>query len=147
VREITKIILHCTGTDIPGQNAAMVTRWHKLRGWRTIGYHRLILADGSVEDGRPEQEIGAHCQGENLDSIGLCIVGGKTFGPALMASLHRVLEDYARRFPKATLHGHREFNPHKTCPNIPMTEEKELWKKRVTSPASTSAGSQGKTAT
>ena len=36
----------------------------------------LIRLDGTVEHGRPEAEIGAHCQNHNEHSIGICYVGG-----------------------------------------------------------------------
>ena len=40
-----------------------------------VGYHWLIEPDGEVKQARPEDEIGAHDKGENLNSIGICLAG------------------------------------------------------------------------
>ena len=39
-----------------------------------IGYHFLILPDGTVERGRPESMWGAHTRDHN-DTLGICLVG------------------------------------------------------------------------
>ena len=77
MRKINKIILHCTATK-EGQDFTVddVRRWHIGRGFADIGYHYLIYLDGSVHKGRPIVRIGAHCSGQNKDSIGICYVGG-----------------------------------------------------------------------
>ena len=79
MRTINEIIVHCTATA-EGKDYTVedITRWHKARGFKTIGYHYVIYRDGTVHAGRPENEIGAHCQGHNAKSIGVCYVGGLT---------------------------------------------------------------------
>ena len=76
-RKINYIIVHCTATP-EGRwvTNEEITRWHRARGFRTIGYHYVVYLDGTVHAGRPENEVGAHCQGRNADSIGVCYVGG-----------------------------------------------------------------------
>jgi len=32
--------------------------------------------DGTVEQGRPIYQVGAHCSGHNVGSIGICYIGG-----------------------------------------------------------------------
>lgn len=125
MRNIDKIIIHCTATP-EGREVTVeeVTRWHKARGFRTIGYHYLIGLDGRVHKGRPVSEIGSHCIGQNAHSIGVCYVGGLETDPrkpkdtrtaAQRKSLRELVNDLNRRFPKATIHGHREFAA-KACP-------------------------------
>lgn len=47
-----------------------------------IGYHYVILADGTIQPGRPEHCQGAHCPKHN-DWIGICLVGAfSTADPA-----------------------------------------------------------------
>ena len=77
MREIKSIILHCSATP-EGKDftVADITRWHKERGFRTIGYHYVVYRDGTVHKGRPVEQIGAHCEGHNKDSIGVCYIGG-----------------------------------------------------------------------
>lgn len=63
-------------------DAALIDHWHEERGWGSatvsgahhIGYHYVILPDGSVQPGRPEWMLGAHCLGYN-DHLGICLVG------------------------------------------------------------------------
>jgi N-acetylmuramoyl-L-alanine amidase len=130
MRKITKIIVHCTATK-EGQTVTVadVTKWHKTRGFRTIGYHYLIGLNGERWHGRPEIEIGAHCEGHNANSIGVCYVGGldATLKPkdtrtmpqkmALMA----ILKELKQKYPQATIHGHREF-ANKACPCFNVAE-------------------------
>ncbi|WP_121022773.1 N-acetylmuramoyl-L-alanine amidase [Helicobacter vulpis] len=74
-RQIKKIIIHCSATK-EGKNfkAADIDLWHKQRGFNKIGYHYVIGLDGLVERGRGLDEVGAHAQGHNYDSIGICYI-------------------------------------------------------------------------
>ena len=77
MREINRIIVHCSATP-PDMDigADEIRGWHKERGWDDIGYHAVIRRDGTIEPGRPVEISGAHAQGHNADSIGVCLVGG-----------------------------------------------------------------------
>ena len=125
MRKIDKIIIHCTATP-EGRNVSVkeVTQWHKARGFRTIGYHYLIGLDGKVQPGRPVEEVGAHCLGQNSRSIGVCYVGGidsaslkpkDTRTPEQRAALKKLVKELQARFPGSTVHGHCEFAA-KACP-------------------------------
>ena len=125
MRKIDKIIVHCTATP-EGRDVTskQVAEWHRARGFRTIGYHYLVRLDGRIERGRPEEEMGAHCKGQNLHSIGVCYVGGldrdtlsprDTRTPAQRIALRRLISWLQGKYPGATVHGHREFAA-KACP-------------------------------
>jgi N-acetyl-anhydromuramyl-L-alanine amidase AmpD len=81
---VTEIILHCADTRPEwmggrpiAEKVAEIRRWHvEQRGWRDIGYHWVIDRDGAVAPGRPETEIGAHVEGHNRGTIGICLLGG-----------------------------------------------------------------------
>ena len=77
MRKINLIIVHCSATP-EGKDFTVddITRWHKARGFKTIGYHYVIYRDGSIHKGRPVSEEGAHCVGHNKNSIGVCYIGG-----------------------------------------------------------------------
>ena len=79
MRTINEIIVHCTATP-EGKDYTVedITRWHKERGFKTIGYHYVVYRDGSVHEGRTLADVGAHCKGHNAHSIGVCYVGGLT---------------------------------------------------------------------
>ena len=130
MRKIDKIILHCTATPEGREvTVADVTAWHKERGFRTIGYHYLVYLDGTVVCGRREEEIGAHCLGQNAGSIGVCYVGGldsrgrpkDTRTAAQRVALRNLVEGLQRRYPHATLHGHNEFAA-KACPCFKISD-------------------------
>lgn len=124
MREITKIIVHCSATkEGKAFNVADITRWHKDRGFATIGYHYVVLLDGTIQQGRAEMTMGAHCKGHNANSIGICYIGGldangkskDTRTPEQKESLLILLKELKKKYPKATIHGHREF-ANKDCP-------------------------------
>lgn len=57
-------------------SVADIRRWHKARGFVDVGYHYVVYLDGSVHEGRPLAQVGAHCRGHNAHSVGVCYVGG-----------------------------------------------------------------------
>ena len=124
-RQIKSIIVHCTATPEGRHHTVSdVAAWHRQRGFRTIGYHYLVLLDGTVQTGRREREPGAHCLGQNRTSIGVCYVGGlakdcrtpkDTRTPQQKAALRNLITTLRRRYPGATVYGHRDFAA-KACP-------------------------------
>ena len=131
MRDIDKIIVHCTATR-EGAPVSLdtVRRWHLERGWSDIGYHYLILLDGTIERGRPEHIQGAHVKGYNRNSIGVSYVGGvdRELNPKdtrtqdQKDSLHNLLSNLMASYEDATLHGHNEFSP-KACPSFDVSKE------------------------
>lgn len=67
------IILHHADAD--KCSIEDIHSWHLQRGWSGVGYHFLIRKDGSVYRGRPEDAVGAHTTGNNINSIGICFEG------------------------------------------------------------------------
>ena len=123
-RKIDKIIIHCSATK-PNQacTVELIDQWHKARGFDSIGYHYVIYQDGSLHEGRPVSKVGAHCVGQNTNSIGICYVGGldmngnakDTRTDAQKKTLKNVVKQLKQTFPNATVHGHNEF-ANKACP-------------------------------
>ena len=124
MRSIDKIIVHCSATR-EGQHVTVqqIRQWHLQRNFADIGYHYVIYLDGTVHKGRPLEKAGAHCKGYNAHSIGICYVGGldrqgkpkDTRTAAQKAALLTLIRELRQRFPRATVHGHREF-ANKACP-------------------------------
>jgi len=77
MRDINLAVWHCSATR-EGEpfDADDIDRWHKVRGFRKIGYHIVVLLDGEEQYGRDIWEIGAHAKGYNRNSIGICYIGG-----------------------------------------------------------------------
>ena len=125
MRKIEEIIIHCSAT-LAGRDytVADIDHWHKARGFKQIGYHYVIYRDGSVHQGRPVEEMGAHCIGHNANSIGVCYIGGynpdthepmDTRTPEQRKAMRELVESLLRKYPGATLHGHNEYSD-KACP-------------------------------
>ena len=131
MRKITEIIIHCSATQ-EGKHFTVkdIDRWHKENNWNGCGYHYVILLDGTIEQGRPPEQAGAHCQGHNTHSIGICYIGGldaqnrpkDTRTPAQKDSLWSLVQALKKRFPEATIHGHNEFSS-KSCPCFNVRSE------------------------
>ena len=126
MRTITLIIIHCSAVR-PDQTSsvAQIDSWHHERGFHLgVGYHYVIRRDGTIEPGRPEWMVGAHCVNHNAHSIGVCYEGGldirgqpaDTRTPEQKAAMRQLLEDLHRRYPRALIVGHRDLNPLKDCP-------------------------------
>jgi N-acetylmuramoyl-L-alanine amidase len=126
-RRITEIIVHCSATP-EGKDYTVfdIRRWHKQQGWSDIGYHYVVYRNGHIEAGRDVDIIGAHCEGHNAHSIGVCYIGGvardgktpkDTRTLAQKASLISVLTELRQMYPQAKIYGHRDF-AHKDCPSF-----------------------------
>ena len=127
MKQIKYIIIHCTATaEFKDFKAKDVDKWHKQRGWDCIGYHYIIDLDGTIEKGRPETKVGAHCKGFNDCSIGVCYVGGlasdnktpkDTRTNAQKASLLKLIKQLKAKYQNAKVVGHKDMpNVHKACP-------------------------------
>jgi N-acetylmuramoyl-L-alanine amidase len=133
------IFIHCSATpEGRHHNANDIDRWHKAKGWRGIGYHYVILIDGTIEEGRPldtdewleADEVGAQAYGYNRQSIGICYIGGTdkkgkpkdTRTMAQTFSLNTLLLRLVQQFPKAQVKGHNEVDPGKACPSFDVQE-------------------------
>lgn len=142
-RKVDLLIIHCSDTyarmDVGVEE---IRKWHtdpvpKGRGWDDIGYHFVIRRDGTIQTGRDRdkdgdifEEVGSHIAGWNKNSIGICMVGGKgdngnpenNFTGKQFACLETLLRFVKASYPKATVHGHREFNRDKACPSFDVQE-------------------------
>ena len=127
MRAITLLVIHCSAVK-PDQtsSAAQIDTWHRRdRHYKFgIGYHYVVRRDGSIEPGRPEWMVGAHCRNHNAHSLGICYEGGlnargqpaDTRTLAQKLAMVQLLEVLHRRYPKALIVGHHDLNPQKACP-------------------------------
>ena len=130
-RQIDLIVVHCTATKPSADvHVAAVDRWHRQRGFAGIGYHFLITLDGSIEAGRPLEQVGAHCLGHNAHSVGVAYVGGldangrpaDTRTAAQKQALVELLQRLRQFFPQAEIAPHRRFAA-KACPCFDVDKE------------------------
>lgn len=115
MRTITGIVIHCSAS---ANGDSRVTRdvidgWHREKGWRKIGYHYVIEVDGFIKPGRDLEEIGAHVEGSNAHTVGICMVGTDRFAQAQWNSLAAIVRELREKYPEATVMGHRDYSPDK----------------------------------
>ncbi len=135
--QVKKIIIHYSATpDGEDFSARQIRDMHLQRGFKDIGYHYVIRLDGTIEPGRPESQVGAHCLGQNASSIGICYIGGcpkrsnpnwdkigiDTRTPAQKKALIGLIRKLKLKYPDATVHGHNEFAA-KPCPGFNARQE------------------------
>lgn len=125
--ETKKLIIHCS--DTTSGTAAAIRRFHMAkpplgRGWEDIGYHFLIDLDGIIEVGRREDLIGSHCEGQNHDSIGICLIGKDTFQLVQLESLKQIIDSLLNKYGLVAedVSGHycwpTAIAQGKNCPNL-----------------------------
>lgn len=125
-RLINLIVVHCSATRCDrSYSLEDCRRDHLARGFANIGYHFYITRDGMVHAGRPLHQEGAHAQGFNKYSIGICYEGGlssdghpaDTRTDAQRATLEALLTRLHTDYPKARIVGHRDLpGVKKDCP-------------------------------
>jgi hypothetical protein len=131
-----RFAIHHTVSPQTGNVAAMVRgfqRYHMdSNGWCDIGYHFLIGGDGTIYEGRPLEQLGAHVGGHNSGNIGIAFVGcfdgvcPRSYGSrtpseaAVRAAgrlVHRLSRIYGISVSSRNLLGHRQHSGQSTsCP-------------------------------
>ena len=125
------IVLHhaeavkCTAQDVHS--------WHRANGWTGIGYHFFVRKDGTIYRGRPINVVGAHVQGMNSCSVGICAEGDyhtkeKTMPQAQKKSIIELCQYLKKNYyPNAKIVGHREIGD-SNCPGryYPLDEIKNM---------------------
>ena len=112
------IAVHCSATRPTAlMGVRDIHRMHVDRGFACIGYHYVIKRDGTIERGRPEDKMGAHVEGHNRDSLGICMIGGidadgkakNNFTQDQFDALKNLLLSLHAKYPKTVIQGHRDF--------------------------------------
>lgn len=151
MRTLDWIVVHTAGSydykrdRVVHQPVSVITQYHIVHNeWRTIGYHAYIEEDGTIEFGRPDEELGSHVGGFNRQSLGVCVSGHGDFEPFSQAQLSALIRKCASwcrlyRIPYTHVIGHRETDEHggppvsKTCPGrlVDMDIIRELVRARL----------------
>ncbi len=131
------IVIHCSATRCDRDyTVEQLLRDHKIRGFRTVGYHFYIRKDGTLTQHRRLLEVGAHARGYNRCSVGICYEGGlDEYGKSCdtrtveqKIRLEKLLWKLHRLFPNALIVGHRELpGVKKDCPCFLCDEYRRLF--------------------
>ncbi|WP_108822009.1 N-acetylmuramoyl-L-alanine amidase [Dysgonomonas sp. Marseille-P4361] len=143
------LVIHCTATPQGREvTADEIRRWHTSpppagRGWRQVGYRRLIHLDGSVSELVANNddnivdpwEITNGVAGKNSISQHWVYAGGvaldgktpkDTRTQAQKDTLETLVKDFNRRFPTVKIVGHNHFAA-KACPSFDV----QAWLKQI----------------
>jgi len=123
----TRVILHCSATKNNEKcDISEIRKWHLERGFKDVGYHIVVQPDGEIQRGRALNEVGAHCEGENADSIGICLIGNDKFTVYQFDALKYQIDGIRMLYniSEWDIYCHYQFESAikrgKTCPNIPI---------------------------
>lgn len=124
MNKIDSIIIHCSATKA-GQDLKVkdIDRMHRARGFNQVGYHYVIDLDGTIEEGRPLEMEGAHCNTKgfsgisyNKHSVGICYIGGldangkpaDTRTQAQKVALRNLVTKLCKEYQIVEILGHRD---------------------------------------
>ena len=143
MRYINEIIIHCSDTyEDQDVTAMQIHKWHLRRGFDKIGYHFFIRLDGTIEQGRTIDEIGAHCYGHNAHSIGICYAGGRirkgkgfqyadTRTTEQTRALYQLVKILLYIYPSILyISGHNDYST-KKCPCFNVGDEFDLFLSQI----------------
>ncbi|MFT8348695.1 peptidoglycan recognition family protein [Clostridium saccharoperbutylacetonicum] len=124
------LIVHHLEAEGVNWTVEAIHEMHKNEnGWAGIGYHYYIRLDGSIYRGRPDNAIGAHCQGCNTNTLGISFEGNydtRTEMPIEQYNTWCELKAYlCNKYGVMPVYGHREKGSSE-CPgkNFPLERVK-----------------------
>lgn len=127
MRKITHIVLHCTAGPQNQPVEVIKNYWKNVLGWKSPGYHFIILADGTIVSVHPIELPSNGVAGHNSNSIHISYTGGvdskfkaiDNRTDAQKQSQIKLLKELRIKFPYAKIVGHRDFpGVKKSCPSF-----------------------------
>lgn len=116
--------------------AADIHDLHLSNGWAGTGYHKVVLADGTIKEGRPDNVVGAHASGANLRSLGIVLVGNfqeeapsDTQLNAAVKATAELMKKY--RVPISKVLPHRDATKGTLCPGDQFPWQEFMWRLRL----------------
>ena len=124
-RKVDMIVIHCSASKASvNYTFDQCVKDHKARGFKQCGYHRFIAKDGTIHIGRNFDYLGAHVEGYNAKSIGICYEGGldekstskksiakDTRTEAQKASILKCIKEAMEYGNITRIIGHRDLSP------------------------------------
>lgn len=115
MRKIKFIVVHCTAGSAQQKTEDIITYWKRKLGWKTVGYHKLISADGSVETLASDEVVTNGVKGHNHHAINISYKGGwnsqDTRTQEQKRALINVISQYKKKYPDTIVLGHRDLSP------------------------------------
>jgi uncharacterized protein YjdB len=107
------IFLHHIEASRPGSTIPVtdIHQWHLNNGWAGIGYHFYVTKTGKIYRGRPEEAIGAHVLGHNVNSLGIAAEGKyntETMPQVQRDAIVKLCKYLRQKYNIANIYGHGE---------------------------------------
>ena len=122
MRQITHLVVHCTATPKNTTIASIRKYWKEALGWKSVGYHKIIEANGNIVQLAPDSAITNGVAGHNSTSLHVSYIGGKDTDDRTIGqrqAIAAVLLGWLQKYPKARICGHRDFaGVTKDCPRF-----------------------------
>jgi N-acetylmuramoyl-L-alanine amidase len=127
MRKIDYIVIHCTATQPNATKQSILNYWKNVLKWKTVGYHRLIDANGVINELAKYEDITNGVKGYNHNSIHFSYIGGidvkgnpkDTRTSKQKESLLYLIKQAKKQFPNAIVQGHKDFEGvKKACPSF-----------------------------
>ena len=123
VGNIRFVVRHHSATT--GGNAqTFANHWLGVLNWWGLGYHEVILRDGTVQVIKPPNRIANGVKNHNHNTYHICMVGSSNFTPEQERAFNERAAYNLMRFGLGVdaLRGHNEFSGHASniCPGINM---------------------------
>lgn len=133
------IVIHCTAGPSNQSIEAIKNYWKNTLGWKGVGYHVIIKANGEAVYLAPPTAIVNGVKGYNSRAYHICYIGGNTGDTRTDAQKKTIIEEVKKArelYPHAEIVKHRDLSPDldgdgviepfewvKLCPQFNATEE------------------------
>lgn len=130
MRTIKYIVLHCTATAQTATVDSIRKFWRDVKGWKNVGYHWVIKADGEAVKLAEISAVTNGVKGHNANAIHIAYIGGIEKGKAVdnrtveqKATQVRLLTELKKKFPNAKILGHRDLSPDRNSDGVVSPHE------------------------
>ncbi|QKS70648.1 N-acetylmuramoyl-L-alanine amidase [Paenalkalicoccus suaedae] len=116
------ITIHHSATD-EGSAASFANHHVRFNKWPGIGYHYVILRDGTIEWSLGVENVGIHTRLHNTYNIGICLVGNGSFTTQQTDVLTLLVKILQIRYSIKHVKGHKDHaNQQTVCPGLPVSK-------------------------
>ena len=126
-RTITHLVVHCTATPKNTTIASICRYWKDHLKWKSVGYHKIIEANGNIVQLAPDSAITNGVRGHNSTCLHVSYIGGKDLDDRSIQqrqAIAGVLLEWLKQYPTARICGHRDFpKVNKACPQFHAEKE------------------------
>lgn len=132
MRKINYIAIHCTATQPNATKQSILNYWKNTLKWKSVGYHRLIDANGIIHELANYEQVTNGVKGYNSNSIHFSYIGGidergkakDTRTLKQKESLLYLIKEAKKLYPNAIIQGHKDFKGVvKACPSFEAKNE------------------------